>query len=156
MLAVALWVTACSPVTSRPTTSEAHGGGLCQVFTEGMAVAALRGAVGAPSWGESATGDYCQYTLAADADTTVEVRLEPMSPSDFAQLANAMMMDEQVEDLAEAAFKRHTGRDGLPGITVIAFGGGRCVTITITAEGDAELQFDAADVTAEAVLVSAP
>jgi hypothetical protein len=121
-----------------------------------MAVAALHGPVGKPSWGETATGTYCQYALAADARATVEVQIEPMTAPDFARLANAMAMDEQVDDLAEAAFKRHTGRDGLPGITVIAFGGGRCVTITITGEGDAELQFDAADVTAEAVLVSAP
>jgi hypothetical protein len=43
---------------------------------------------------------------------------------------------------------------GLPGISILVFGGGRGVTVTITAEGDAASQLEAAIDIAEAALAS--
>jgi hypothetical protein len=63
-------------------------------------------------------------------------------------------MQGALSDLAEAAYQRPSGSVGAPGLTVIAYGGGRGVVIVITGQGDPDAQLDAADVIAEAVLAS--
>jgi len=130
---------------------------LCAVIVEGMAVAALGGPVGEPLGGDVVprpNGIYCHYALAADPRVNVEVQLKEMTRAEFDTLANTMQMDAAIDGLAEAAFQRSTGSMGSPGETVIAFGGGRGVTIVITGEGDSVAQLDAADVMAEAALAS--
>jgi hypothetical protein len=63
-------------------------------------------------------------------------------------------MTEALEGVGEAAYQKPNGIMGLPGTTILVFGGGRGVTVSITAEGDAAAQLEAAIDIAEAALAS--
>jgi hypothetical protein len=131
--------------------------GLCGVFTEQMAVAALGGPVAEPTGGDVVprpNGIYCHFALATDANVNVEAQLKEMTREEFDAQATTLQMTEPLEGVGEAAFQRATGIVGLPGTSVFVFGGGRGVTVSITAEGDAATQLAAAITIAEAALAS--
>jgi hypothetical protein len=131
--------------------------GLCGVFTEQMAVAALGGPVAEPTGGDVVprpNGIYCHYALAADANVSVEAQLKEMTREEFGALATTLQMTEPLEGTGEAAFQRATGIMGLPGTSILVFGGGRGVTVSITAEGDAATQLAAAIAIAKVALAS--
>jgi hypothetical protein len=131
--------------------------GLCGAVTEQLAVAALGGPVGEPQSGDVVprpNGIYCHYALAADDGVTVEAQLKEMTQAEFEQKATVLLMEDPLEGVGEAAFQRATGILGLPGISILVFGGGRGVNVTITAEGDAASQLAAAIDIAEAALGS--
>lgn len=131
--------------------------GLCGVVTEQMAVAALGGPVAQPTGGDVVprpNGIYCHYALAADANVNVEAQLKEMTREEFAAQATTLQMTEPLTGAGEAAFQRATGIVGLPGTSIFVFGGGRGVTVSITAEGDAATQLAAAIAIAEAALAS--
>jgi hypothetical protein len=131
--------------------------GLCGVVTEAMAVAALGGPVGEPQGGDVVprpNGIYCHYALAADDRVTVEAQLKEMTREEFDRQATTLLMDQPLDGVGEAAFQRATGILGLPGTSILVFGGGRGVNVTITAEGDAASQLAAAIDIAEAALGS--
>jgi hypothetical protein len=131
--------------------------GLCGVFSEELAVAALGGPVAEPTGGDVVprpNGIYCHYALAADANVNVEAQLKDMTRDEFEAQATTLLMTEPLAGAGEAAFQRATGIMGLPGTSILVFGGGRGVTVSITAEGDAATQLAAAIDIAEAALAS--
>jgi hypothetical protein len=131
--------------------------GLCGAVTEELAVAALGGPVGEPQSGDVVprpNGIYCHYALAIDANVSVEAQLKEMTQAEFEEKATTLLMDEPLEGVGDTAFQRATGILGLPGISILVFGGGRGVNVTITAEGDAADQLAAAIAIAEAALAS--
>jgi hypothetical protein len=131
--------------------------GLCGAVTEELAVAALGGPVGEPQSGDVVprpNGIYCHYPLAADANEHVEAQLKEMTQAGFEETATALSMTEALEGVGEAAYQKPNGIMGLPGTTILVFGGGRGVTVSITAEGDAAAQLEAAIDIAEAALAS--
>ena len=130
--------------------------GLCGVFTEQMAVAALGGPVGDPQGGDvlGGPGIYCHYALASDDNVNVEAQLSDMTRAEFDTKATNLLMDQPLDGVGEAAFQRATGIVGLPGMSILVFGGGRGVTVSITAEGDADAQLAAAIAIAQAALAS--
>jgi len=132
------------------------GEGLCGAVTEEMAVAALGGSVGEPQGGDvlGGPGIYCHYALASDDNVNVEAQLSDMNRDEFDAKATTLLMDEPLDGVGEAAFQRATGIVGLPGTSILVFGGGRGVSVAITAEGDAAAQLAAAIVIAEAALAS--
>ena len=146
-----------SQATATPGGGGGTAGGLCGVITEAMAVAALGGPVGEPQSGDVVprpNGIYCHYALAGDANVNVEAQLKEMTRAEFEASATTLLMDQALEDVGEAGFQRATGIVGLPGRSILVFGGGRGVTVTITAEGDAAAQIAAAIDIAEAALGS--
>jgi hypothetical protein len=130
--------------------------GLCGAVTEEMAVAALGGPVGEPQGGDilGGPGIFCHYALASDDNVSVEAQLSDMTRAEFDAKATTLLMDQPLDGVGEAAFQRATGIVGLPGISILVFGGGRGVNVTITAEGDAADQLAAAIAIAEAALAS--
>lgn len=131
--------------------------GLCGAVTEEMAVAALGGPVGEPQGGEVVprpNGIYCHYALAADENVNVEAQLKEMTQAEFEATATQLEMSEPLEGVGEAAYQKANGIMGLPGTTIFVFGGGRGVSVAITAEGDAAAQLAAAIDIAEAALAS--
>ena len=130
--------------------------GLCGAVTEDMAVAALGGPVGEPQGGDvlGGPGVYCHYALASDDNVNVEAQLSDMTREEADAMAVTLLMDQPLAGVGEAAFQRATGIVGLPGTSILVFGGGRGVTVAITAEGDAAAQLAAAIVIAEAALDS--
>ena len=147
--------------TQATPTPDAGGGGqtaggLCDVVTAEMAVAALGGPVGEPQGGDvlGGPGIYCHYALASDDNVNVEAQLSDATRAEFDERATTLLMDEPLDGVGEAAFQRATGIVGLPGTSIFVFGGGRGVTVSITAEGDAAAQLAAAIVIAEAALAS--
>jgi hypothetical protein len=130
--------------------------GLCGVFTEQMAVAALGGPVGAQQGGDvlGGPGIYCHYALASDDNVNVEAQLSDMTRAEFDAKATTLLMDQPLANVGEAAFQRATGIVGLPGTSIFVFDGGRGVTVAITADGDAATQLAAAIAIAEAALAS--
>ena len=130
--------------------------GLCGAMTEAMAVAALGGPVGEPQGGDvlGGAGIFCHYALASDDNVSVEAQLSDMSRAEFDAKVTTLLMDQPLDGVGEVAFQRATGIVGLPGISILVFGGGRGVNVTITAEGDAASQLAAAIDIAEAALAS--
>jgi hypothetical protein len=131
--------------------------GLCGVFTEQMAVAALGGPVAEPTGGDVVprpNGIYCHYALASDANVNVEAQLKEMTQAEFEAQAATLQMTEPLSGAGEAAFQRATGIVGYSGTSIFVFGGGRGVTVSITAEGDADAQLAAAIAIAQAALAS--
>jgi hypothetical protein len=94
------------------------------------------------------------YALASDGNVSIEAQLSDMTRAEFDAKATTLLMDQPLEGVSEAAFQRATGIVGLPGISILVFEGGRGVTVTITAEGDAASQLEAAIDIAEAALAS--
>ncbi|HET7082335.1 MAG TPA: hypothetical protein VFJ00_01325 [Candidatus Limnocylindria bacterium] len=132
-------------------------GSLCDAVTEQLAVAALGGPVGEPQSGDvlpRPNGIYCHYPLAADANQHVEAQLKEMAEAEFEATATQLEMSEPLEGVGDAAYQKANGIMGLPGTTIFVFGGGRGVSVAITAEGDAADQLAAAIDIAEAALAS--
>ena len=148
----------------QPTAIPGGGGdggqtaeGLCGAVTEEMAVVALGGPVAKPTGGDVVprpNGIYCHYALAADANVSVEAQLKEMTATEFEETATALSMSEPLQGVGDAAYQKANGIMGLPGTTILVFGGERGVTVSITGEGDAANQLAAAIVIAEAALAS--
>lgn len=131
--------------------------GLCGAVTAEMAVAALGGPVGEPQGGDVVprpNGIYCHYALAADENVNVEAQLKEMTQAEFEATATQLEMSEPLEGVGEKAYQKPNGIMGLPGTTIFVFGGGRGVSVAITAEGDAADQLAAAIDIAEAALAT--
>jgi hypothetical protein len=84
----------------------------------------------------------------------VEAQLKEMTEAGFEETATALSMTEPLAGVGEAAYQKPNGILGLPGTTILVFGGGRGVTVAITAEGDAATQLEVAIDIAEAALAS--
>ena len=84
----------------------------------------------------------------------VEAQLKEMTAAEFEETATALSMSEPLEGVGDATYQKANGIIGLPGTTILVFGGGRGVTVSITGEGDAADQLAAAIVIAEAALAS--
>ena len=167
-LSLALVACGSSGTSSGPRSSSGSGAtpdegagqtadGLCGVVTAELAAAALGGAVGDPQGGDVVprpNGIYCHYALAIDDNVSVEAQLKEMTQAEFETTATQLEMTTPLEGVGEAAFQRATGIMGLPGTSIFVFGGGRGVTVVITAEADAVAQLAAAIDIAEAALAS--
>jgi hypothetical protein len=94
------------------------------------------------------------YALAADANASVEAQLKEMTQAGFEETATALSMTEPLEGVGDAAYQKPNGIMGLPGTTILVFGGGRGVTVSIAADGDAADQLAAAIDIAEAALAA--
>ena len=143
-------------VTATPGGGQTAGG-LCGAVPEELAVAALGGPVGEPQGGDVVprpNGIYCHYALADDANVNVEVQLKEMTKAEFETTATQLEMTEPLDGVGEAAYQKGNGIMGQPGTTIFVFGGGRGVSVAITAEGDATSQLAAAIAIAEAALAS--
>lgn len=130
--------------------------GLCAVMSDEMAVAALGGPVGEPQGGDvlGGPGIFCHYALADDDNVNVEAQLSDMTRAEFDSKATTLLMEDPLSGVGEAAFQRPTGIMGLPGMSILVFGGGRGVSVAITGEGDVAAQLAAAIDIAEAALAS--
>lgn len=140
--------------TSNGGTGEAEG--LCGVFTEDLAVAALGEPVAETGGGEVVprpNGIYCRHS-ATDGNVNVEAQLKDMSRAEFGELAGTLGMTEPLDDIGEAAFQLERSTMGGAGASVAAFTDGRGVTVILNGEGDPATQVAALAAIARAALDS--
>ena len=146
-------------VVTTPAGGPSTAGGLCGVFTADLAIAALGGPVNKPTGGEVVprpNGIYCNYKLTSDANTNVEAQLKNMTEDEFRSLANNLGATTALPGVGEVAFSRSTSIMGIPGAAVVAWSGGRGVTVSINREGDQAQMLAAATAIAAAVLLASP
>ena len=159
MLLTLLGCAAAAPPTTRPpsptparpaaspTSQPAGAEGLCAIFTEDLAVAALGEAVDDPSQGDvlpRPNGIYCHYAAAANANTNVEAQVKDMTRDDFEASEGRIDETRPLSGVGEAAFQRDSSIMGLSGAFVAAWAGGRGVTVTINREGGNQAAMNAA------------
>lgn len=128
-----------------PGTAGGGGGGgasttgdLCAVFTEDLAVAALGGPVDEPTGGDVVprpNGVYCHYRLAGDANTTAEAQFDDMTMAEYEQKAQALNMATPLAGVGEAAYQLDRSTMGGPGASVLAWAGGRGISVLINRTG---------------------
>ena len=141
-------------LTGQPAAAD----GLCGVFTEDLAVAALGQAVDEPSGGDvlpRPNGIYCHYAAADDANVTVEAQLKDMTRVEFDALSETLSVTTPLAGVGEAAYQLDRSIMGVPGATVLAWSGGRGVSVSINNAGDQPQLLAAAIAIATKVLAEA-
>lgn len=131
--------TAAAPATSGGNRGGASTtGDLCAVFNEDLAVAALGGPVDEPTGGDVVprpNGVYCHYRLAGDANTTAEAQFDDMTMAEYEQKAQALNMATPLAGVGEAAYQLDRSTMGGPGASVLAWAGGRGISVLINRTG---------------------
>jgi hypothetical protein len=154
-----------STATTTAPTATPNGGpitadGLCGVFGEALAIAALGGPVAAPSGGNvvpSGNGIYCHYAAAGNANVNVEAQLKDMTREQFEALATTLGATTPLPGVGEVAFARpDSSIMGGSGSAVAAWSGGRGVTVSINRAGEETVMLAAAQAIAAAVLQATP
>jgi hypothetical protein len=150
--------------TNAPTATAGGGpintAGLCGVFGEALAIAALGGPVAAPTGGDvvpRGNGIYCHYAAAGNANVNVEAQLKDMTREEFEALATTLGATTPLPGVGEVAFARpDSSMMGGSGSAVAAWSGGRGVTVSINRAGEETVMLAAAKAIAAAVLLANP
>jgi hypothetical protein len=144
--------------TVPPTPGQQPAGGLCGIFGQELAAAALGVPLAAPQGGDvvpRGNGIYCHYSAAGDPNTNVEAQFRDMTRAEFDQLATAMGMTVPLPGIGQAAFQLERSALGGAGAAVAAWADGRGVTVVINSSGNQAVLLNGAKAIAAAVLAQA-
>lgn len=142
---------ATAPATPRQQTA----GGLCEVVTQDLAVAALGAPVDAPTGGDVVprpNGIYCHYALAGNANFNVDAQLKDMTRAEFDQSAQSFGVTEPLAGVGDVAYQLDHSTMGGPGAFVMAWENNRRVTVLINSDGEQAQMIAAAGAIATKVL----
>ena len=131
---------------------------LCTIFTEQLAVAAIGQPVAAPTSGDvlpRPNGIYCHYAAAADPNMNAEAQLKNnQTRAEFEALAQNVSGSVPLAGVGEAAYRADHSFIGGPGASIVAWSGGRGVTVSINSDANPAQVQAAAIAIATAVLAS--
>jgi hypothetical protein len=142
-----------APATATAGTPTADG--LCAVFTQDLALAALGGPVAAPTGGDVVprpNGIYCHYALAGNANFNVDAQLKDMTRGEFDQSVQNFGVTEPLDGVGDVAYQLDHSTMGGPGAFVMAWQNNRRVTVLINSDGEQAQMLAAAAAIATKVL----